>query len=147
HEGNDVAPGETGEIAVASPWQMERYVGSSSADDLWLSDGAIRSGDIGHLDERGYLHFHGRINEVIKTGGENVFPAEVERVLLAHPAVSDAAVFGRDDAEWGQRVEAAVVMAAGCGFDEDELKSFCRERLAGYKVPKRVRALPELPYT
>src|SRR4051794_18464514 len=145
-DGNDVPTGRPGEIAVASPWQMERYAGRGEPAAT-LCDGAIRSGDRGHIDADGYLHLDGRLKEIIKTGGETVFPAEVERTLLAHPSVVDAAVFGVADREWGERVEALVVVAAESPLDEADVMAFCRHRLAGYKVPKRIRAVPELPYT
>jgi fatty-acyl-CoA synthase len=149
-DGNDVPPGVHGEIAVASPWQMEGYLagdGDSHPQADVLDDGAIRSGDIGHLDGHGYLHLDGRLKESIKTGGETVFPMEVERVLLAYPGVADAAVYGVDDDQWGQRVDAVVVMTDGAALDARALQAFCRAQLAGFKVPKRVHAVDALPYT
>ena len=92
----------------------------------------------------GFLHVEGRIKDTIVTGGENVAAAEVEEALLAHPAVADAAVVGRPDAEWGERVTAFVV-ANGVG--DEELVAWCRERLAGYKVPRSIVRVEELPRT
>jgi o-succinylbenzoate---CoA ligase len=119
--GPSVAPGEVGE------------------------DGWFRTSDLGRLDEEGYLYVLGRADETIVTGGKNVAPVEVEQVLLEHPAVADAAVHGREDPEWQEAVVATVVMVGGGDVSEDELRRFCRERLAPHKVPKSVSFAPELP--
>jgi o-succinylbenzoate---CoA ligase len=119
--GPSVAPGEVGE------------------------DGWLRTSDLGRLDEEGYLYVLGRADETIVTGGKNVAPVEVEQVLLEHPAVADAAVHGREDPEWQEAVVATVVMVGGGDVSEDELRRFCRERLAPHKVPKSVSFAPELP--
>jgi o-succinylbenzoate---CoA ligase len=108
-------------------------------------DGWLHTGDIGHIDEEGFLYVTGRRSEVIITGGENVMPAEVESVLLAHPAVADAAVFGRPDSEWQEAVCALVVLADGAEVGEDELRSHSAVSLAGFKVPKRIDFVSELP--
>jgi O-succinylbenzoic acid--CoA ligase len=110
-------------------------------------DGWFRTGDLGSLDEEGYLFVLDRRDDLIVTGGENVAPAEVEAVLLAHPAVADAAVIGRADVEWGQRVVAAVVLRPGWRVSEQELLAWCRQRLAGYKVPREIRFVSALPRT
>ena len=107
--------------------------------------GWLVTGDLGRLDEDGYLYVLGRADDVIVTGGKNVSPGEVEEVLLEHPAVADAAVHGRDDPEWQQAVVASVVLAGGDGASEEELRAFCRERIAPHKVPKTVVFVPELP--
>ncbi len=108
-------------------------------------DGWLHTGDIGHIDEEGFLYVTGRRSEVIITGGENVMPAEVESVLLAHPAVADVAVFGRPDSEWQEAVCALVVLADGAEVSEDELRSHSAVSLAGFKVPKRIDFVSELP--
>jgi fatty-acyl-CoA synthase len=137
--------GVTGEVAVRSPMAMSGYLGTESPR---MVDGdALLSGDLGSLDERGRLHLAGRISELVKTGGENVFPAEVERVVVQHPAVLDAVVYGVDDATWGERVECAVIAAGGAPLDVDDLRGFCSERLSRYKVPKRFRLVSEFPRT
>jgi O-succinylbenzoic acid--CoA ligase len=100
--------------------------------------GTVRTGDLGRFDERGRLIVVGRKADTIVTGGENIAPAEVEAVLLAHPAVADAAVFARPDAEWGQAVTARVVLRPGTSATPDELRASCAERLAGFKVPKAI---------
>jgi O-succinylbenzoic acid--CoA ligase len=110
--------------------------------------GTVRTGDLGRLDERGRLIVVGRKADTIVTGGENVAPAEVEAVLLAHPAVADAGVIGRPHPEWGEAVTAWVVLRPGASAAPDELRAFCAERLAGFKVPKAVELSPDpLPRT
>jgi O-succinylbenzoic acid--CoA ligase len=107
----------------------------------------LRTGDLGRLDERGRLTLVGRKADTIVTGGENVAPAEVEDVLLAHPSVKEAAVLGRPDPEWGERLEAKVVLRNGAPLDANALAAWCRDRLAGFKVPKAFEAVDVLPRT
>jgi O-succinylbenzoic acid--CoA ligase len=108
-------------------------------------DGWLHTGDVGHIDEEGFLYVTGRRSEMIVSGGENVMPAEVESVILAHPAVADVAVFGRPDPEWQEAVCALVVLADGQEVDADELRSHCAVSLAGFKVPKQIDFVTELP--
>jgi acyl-CoA synthetase (AMP-forming)/AMP-acid ligase II len=110
-------------------------------------DGWFHTGDLGRLDRDGYLFLDGRADDVIIRGGENISPLDVEEALLAHPAVGEAAAVGLPDAEWGQRVAAAVVLRPRAAAGEDELRSFLRERLSSFKVPERIAFLPELPHT
>jgi O-succinylbenzoic acid--CoA ligase len=114
----------------------------SLAEDGWL-----HTGDLGEFDERGRLTIVGRRADTIISGGENVAPAEVEAVLLEHPAVLDAGVFARPDGEWGEAVVAAVVLRDGAAFDADALRSHCGARLAGFKVPKAFEQRAQLPRT
>ena len=107
----------------------------------------LRTGDLGALDELGRLTVTGRQADTIVTGGENVAPAEVEAVLESHPAVAEAAVFGRPDAEWGEAVTAAIVLREGMRTDAADLRDHCRARLAGFKVPKAFETVHELPRT
>jgi o-succinylbenzoate---CoA ligase len=109
------------------------------------ADGWLHSGDLGRIDEEGFLYVTGRRNEVIVSGGENVMPAEVESVLLTHPAVADAAVVGRPDPEWQEAVCALVVLADGAAAGERELREHCTASLAGFKVPRRIDFVPALP--
>jgi O-succinylbenzoic acid--CoA ligase len=109
--------------------------------------GTLRTGDLGRLDARGRLTVVGRKADTIVTGGENVAPAEVEAVLLAHPAVADAGVFARPDPEWGEAIAARVVLRDGAGTGPEELRAFCRERLARFKVPKAIELADALPRT
>jgi O-succinylbenzoic acid--CoA ligase len=108
-------------------------------------DGWLRTRDLGRLDEEGYLYVLGRADEVIVTGGKNVAPQEVEQVLLEHPEVADAAVHAREDPDWQQAVVAVVVLAQGGAVSEEDLRGFCRERLAPHKVPKAIAFARQLP--
>jgi o-succinylbenzoate---CoA ligase len=127
-----------GEILVSGP-----NVSSAALD----ADGWLHTGDVGSLDDRGRLRVTGRKAETIISGGENVAPAEVEKVLLAHPAVADAGVHGRADPEWGEAVVATVVVRDGRTVEADELRDFCAGRLAGFKVPKAIEFAEALPRT
>lgn len=145
--GHDIAARhEIGEVAVGTPWGMSHYLGADG-DARTIYDGYIRPGDLGRIDHTGHLHLVARVGDVIKTGGEKVFPTEVEDVLRRHPLVEDAAVYGVPDTEWGQRVEAAIVGAATEAPDPEVLRSFCRASLAGFKVPKAFHRVERLPLT
>ncbi len=111
------------------------------------SDGWLHTGDLGRIDEEGFLYVEDRIDDMIVSGGENIVPAEVEQVLLRHPEVADAAVVGREDPEWQQAVTAVVVLRDGSAATPDELRRHCAESLAGFKVPKRVELAAALPRT
>ncbi len=129
---------QDGEILVQGP-----TVASGCAD----SDGWLHTGDLGRIDEEGFLYVEDRIDDLIVSGGENVVPAEVEKVLLRHPEVADAAVIGREDPEWQQAVTAVVVLESGSEATPDELRRHCAETLAAFKVPKRVELAAALPRT
>jgi O-succinylbenzoic acid--CoA ligase len=129
---------QDGEILVQGP-----TVAPGSAD----ADGWLHTGDLGHIDEEGFLYVRDRIDDMIVSGGENVVPAEVEEVLLRHPQVAEAAVVGREDPEWQQAVTAVVVLENGAEVHPDELRRHCAESLAGFKVPKRVELASALPRT
>jgi o-succinylbenzoate---CoA ligase len=129
---------QDGEILVQGP-----TVAPGRAD----ADGWLHTGDLGRIDEEGFLYVEDRMDDMIVTGGENVVPAEVEKVLLRHPEVADAAVVGREDPEWQQAVTAIVVLQDGSEVSPDELRRHCAESLAGYKVPKRVELAAALPRT
>jgi O-succinylbenzoic acid--CoA ligase len=127
-----------GEILVQGP---------TVSRDALDADGWLHTGDVGHIDDEGFLYVDGRRGEMIVTGGENVMPAEVEAVLVSHPAVEDAAVVGRPDPEWQEAVCALVVLGGGAEASEEELRAHCAESLAGFKVPKRVDFVTSLPRT
>jgi acyl-CoA synthetase (AMP-forming)/AMP-acid ligase II len=110
-------------------------------------DGWLHTGDLGRIDEEGFLYVEDRIDDMIVSGGENIVPAEVEQVLLRHPQVADAAVVGREDPEWQQAVTAIVVLEDGSDTTPDELRRHCAEALAAFKVPKRVELAAALPRT
>ena len=111
------------------------------------ADGWLHTGDLGRIDEEGFLYVTGRIDDLIVSGGENVAPAEVEGVLMRHPEVVEAAVVGRDDPEWQQTVTAIVVLRNGSATSADELRRHCGEALAPFKVPKRIELASALPRT
>ena len=124
---------------------MSGYWKRPEATAKAIRDGWYHTGDAGFVDAEGFLHIRDRIKDMLISGGENVYPAEVENAILAHPAVADVAVIGIPDETWGEVGLAAVVLKAGAGAGEDEIKATVRERLAGYKVPKRVVYLEALP--
>jgi len=129
---------EDGEILVQGP---------TVAPGCTDADGWLHTGDLGRIDEEGFLYVEDRMDDMIVSGGENVIPAEVEKVLLRHPEVADAAVVGREDPEWQQAVTAIVVLEDGSTVTPDELRRHCAESLAGFKVPKRVELASALPRT
>jgi acyl-CoA synthetase (AMP-forming)/AMP-acid ligase II len=138
---------DAGEIQVRSPYLMSGYFDDPSATEAALSDGWYRTGDLGALDEDGYLSVVGRLREVIRTGGESVAPSEVERELAAHPAVAEVAVVGIPDPQWGEVVCAVVVLRAGARLSLEELRQHCAGRLAGFKHPRRLETVEALPRT
>jgi fatty-acyl-CoA synthase len=141
-DGNDVPPGSTGRIFVGNSIQFEGYTGGETKEQL---KGLMASGDVGHFDDRGRLFIDGRDDEMIVSGGENVFPAEVEELLAGHEAIEEAAAIGVDDERFGQRLKAFVVLRDGAQLSEDEVKQYVRENLARYKSPREVVFVEELP--
>ena len=141
-QGNEVPVGEKGRIFVGNVSQFEGYTGGGSKEEV---GGLISSGDVGHFDERGRLFVDGRDDEMIVSGGENVFPAEVEELLGRHEAIDEAAAVGVDDEKFGQRLKAFVVLRDGQDLSEDEIKGYVKENLANYKVPREVVFVDELP--
>ena len=139
---NEVSEGETGRIFVGNNMAFEGYTGGGGKDAI---DGLLSSGDVGHFDEDGRLFIDGRDDEMIVSGGENVFPREVEDLLAGHDAVAEAAVIGVEDEEFGQRLKAFVVLADGKELSESDVKSHVKQELAGYKSPREVEFLDELP--
>lgn len=145
-QGERLASGETGEIAIRAAGTMLGYWRAEDETRAALSaDGWFRTGDAGSLDAEGYLYIRDRIKDMIVTGGENVYAAEVERALLEHPAVAEAAVIGVPDDRWGEAVKALVVLRLGAEASEDALRDACRARLAGFKVPRSVEVVATLP--
>ena len=145
--GQTLPPNTPGEIVVAGPTVMAGYYRDEAATAAALRDGRLHTGDIGLLDGDGDLWLLDRRADLIVSGGENVYPAEVERVLREHPAVALAAVVGLPHPEWGQQVAAAVVLRQPGAATTEELLAHCRARLAGYKRPRRLRLVDELPQT
>ena len=141
-DGNDLPPGETGRIFVGNDMVFEGYTGGGDKERL---DGLLSSGDVGHFDEGGRLFIDGRDDEMIVSGGENVFPREIEDVLAGHEAVDEAAAIGVPDEEFGQRLRAFVVLNEGAEASEEELKGHVKAHLARYKVPREITFIEELP--
>ncbi|MGI8802707.1 MAG: acyl-CoA synthetase [Solirubrobacteraceae bacterium] len=137
-----VAAGESGRIFVVNELLFDGYTGGGGKDVI---DGLMSTGDVGHFDAAGHLFVDGRDDEMIVSGGENVFPAEVEDLLARHPEIADAAVIGVRDDRFGARLKAFVVRSAGSELSEEAVKRHVKENLAGYKVPREVAFLDELP--
>jgi long-chain acyl-CoA synthetase len=137
-DGNDAANGEVGEIWTRSAQNMKGYWNLPEATaEVITQDGWLRTGDAGYLKDD-YLYLHDRVKDMIVSGGENVYPAEIENVLMAHPDIEDAAVVGVPDATWGESVKAIVVRKEGSRVSESDVIGFVRTSLAGYKCPKSV---------
>jgi acyl-CoA synthetase (AMP-forming)/AMP-acid ligase II len=143
-DGKPVPPGETGRIFVGNEMKFEGYTGGGGKDEV---DGLLSSGDVGHFDDAGRLFVDGRDDDMIVSGGENVFPAEVEDLIAGHEAILEVAVFGVEDEQFGQRLKAVAVLRDGARLSEDELKAHVKSNLAGYKVPREVEFVVELPRT
>ncbi|MGW7692354.1 class I adenylate-forming enzyme family protein [Streptomyces asiaticus] len=146
-EGRDVPFGEQGEIVVRGPMVVPGYWRRPEATAAALPDGELRTGDIGFMDEGGWLYVVDRKKDMINASGFKVWPREVEDVLYTHPAVREAAVVGKPDAYRGETVKAYVSLRSGAEVTPDELSAYCAERLAAYKYPREVEILPELPKT
>jgi acyl-CoA synthetase (AMP-forming)/AMP-acid ligase II len=145
-ENDQILPsGQIGEVVTRSDLVMKGYWNRSSLNAEVMRNGWLHTGDLGYLDEGGYLFLVDRKHDMIITGGLNVYPREVEEVLSAHPAVAQVCVFGRKDAFWGEIVTAAVVIRTGQKLNEAEMQGFAKENLASYKCPKKVVFLDELP--
>jgi fatty-acyl-CoA synthase len=143
-----VPPGTIGEICTRGYLVMRGYLGDPAATRAAIdADGWLHTGDLGSMDRRGYCRIAGRIKEMIIRGGENIYPREIETVLLSHPAVADAAVVGVADRFWGEVVGAAIRPSAATPATEAELAEFCRSRLAAFKIPARWLFTSALPLT
>jgi acyl-CoA synthetase (AMP-forming)/AMP-acid ligase II len=140
--GKELPQGEVGRIFVGTSFPFEGYTGGGKKQ---IIDGLLSSGDVGYFDERGLLYISGRDDEMIVSGGENVFPAEVEDLISGHPDVVEATAIGVEDKEWGHRLRAFVVKKQEASLDEDTVKHYVRDHLARYKVPREVIFLDELP--
>ncbi|ORV97516.1 long-chain-fatty-acid--CoA ligase FadD2 [Mycobacterium kyorinense] len=140
--GKELPQGEVGRIFVGTSFPFEGYTGGGGKQ---IIDGMLSSGDVGYFDEKGLLYISGRDDEMIVSGGENVFPAEVEDCISGHPDVVEATAIGVEDKEWGHRLRAFVVKKEGADIDEDTIKKYVKDQLAKYKVPREVIFLDELP--
>jgi acyl-CoA synthetase (AMP-forming)/AMP-acid ligase II len=146
--GKDAVLGEVGEVWVRSPYNMAGYWGKPDETAKTINDeGWLHTGDAGFLDAEGYLYLHDRMKDMIVSGGENIYPAEVENVLLSHVSVVDAAVIGVPDDKWGETIKALVVVRDGSAVGEAELIAHCRARLAHFKAPTSVELRDALDRT
>jgi acyl-CoA synthetase (AMP-forming)/AMP-acid ligase II len=143
--GKELPPGEVGEVICRTPQIMRGYWNLAEATRRSIRDGWFHTGDAGYLDRDGYLYIYDRVKDMIVSGGENIYPAEVESALFGHPAVADVAVIGVPDAQWGEAVKAIVVRKPGAGATAMELIDYARERIAGYKLPRSIEFAEALP--
>ena len=146
-DGNNVPVGEYGQIVASGQTIMAGYHKNDTATQETIINGELHTGDIGYLDADGDLFIVQRRTDLIVTGGENVYPAEVEAVLVKHPAIEQAVVFGVGDAEWGQRVSAAIQLRGNQTIESTTLDQLCREQLAGYKCPRTYHFVEQFPLT
>jgi acyl-CoA synthetase (AMP-forming)/AMP-acid ligase II len=145
-DGVEIGPREVGEIATRSIKNMKGYWNNPEATAATIdAEGWLRTGDAGYLDEDGYLYIHDRVKDMIISGGENIYPAEVENAVYSNPKVADVAVIGIPDEKWGEAVKACVVVKPGETLDEEEVIAHARDHIAGYKCPKSVDFITELP--
>jgi long-chain acyl-CoA synthetase len=146
--GRDVPPGSVGEIWVKSPqacagyWKKPDLTKETLVDGVWL-----RTGDAAHCNSEGFLFMHDRLKDMIVSGGENIYPAEVENILITHPDVAECAVIGVPSEKWIETVKAIVVLAPGRTAAADILIAYCKARLAGYKCPTSIEYVDFLPRT
>jgi len=145
--GHEVPRGQPGEVLARGANVMLGYWNNEALTRERLRDGWLHTGDIGCMDDEGYVYLLDRKADMIVSGGENVYPTEVEAVLYQHPSIHECIVTSAPDEKWGERVQAAVVLREGSTVTEEELLAFCRERLAGYKSPKRIEFWSSLPRT
>jgi long-chain acyl-CoA synthetase len=141
----EVPRGAWGEICIRGPGVMKGYWGKPEDTDHALRAGWLHSGDIGRMDEDGYVYIVDRVKDMVNVAGFKVWPAEVEHVLYRHPAVKEVAVYGAPDPDKGEEVRAAVILKDGASASPEALAQFCRDHLAAYKIPQRVEFVPELP--
>jgi acyl-CoA synthetase (AMP-forming)/AMP-acid ligase II len=143
--GEEVPPGAVGEVVIKSPVVMKGYWNKPEATAASVRDGWMRTGDAAYRDEDGYVYIYDRVKDMIVTGGENVYPAEVENAIAGHPDVADVAVIGVPDEQWGEAVKAIIVARAGAARDPATVIAWSRDRIANYKVPKSVDFVEAIP--
>jgi acyl-CoA synthetase (AMP-forming)/AMP-acid ligase II len=144
-DGKDCAPDEAGEILLRGPHNMVGYWNRPDATAQALRDGWLHTGDVGTMDAEGFVTIRDRMKDMLISGGENIYPAEVENMLLGHPALADAAVIGLPSPKWGEVPLAVVVPKKGASLTDAELLAWCKGRLAGFKLPKAAVIVAEIP--
>jgi acyl-CoA synthetase (AMP-forming)/AMP-acid ligase II len=147
HDGKDVAPGELGEFIIRTERMMKGYYRNPEATAEAIKEGWLYTGDIARMDEEGYIYIVDRKKDVVISGGENVYPVEVENVLMTHPKILEAAVIGTPDEKWGERVTAIVKLKPGEEMTREALVAWCQDRFPSYKRPRRIEFgdLPKSP--
>jgi acyl-CoA synthetase (AMP-forming)/AMP-acid ligase II len=143
--GREVAAGETGEICVSGPGVFAGYWDNPDANAKAFRDGWFRTGDLGHMDEEGFVFITGRASDMYISGGSNIYPREIEEKILTHPAIAEVAIVGMPDPVWGESGVAVCVLRAGASLGEDEILSWLGDKVARYKQPRRVFFWPDLP--
>jgi acyl-CoA synthetase (AMP-forming)/AMP-acid ligase II len=143
--GDILPPGQTGEISVKSPTVMLGYWRDDVATDRAVRNEWLYTGDLGYIDDEGFLYLTDRSRDVIISGGTNIYPREVEEALLAHPAVYEVAVVGEPESDWGEQVVAHIVLAVNELATEQDLDGWCKQRMASFKRPKKYVFAAELP--
>ncbi|MGB1906585.1 MAG: long-chain-fatty-acid--CoA ligase [Spongiibacter sp.] len=143
--GEEAAPGETGELLIRSATVMSGYWKQPEKTAATLVDGWLHTGDAGYVDEDGFFYIRDRLKDMIVSGGENIYPAEIENTLFSHPAIQDVAVIAVPDEKFGEAALAVCVLKPDTTVTDEDLVAFCRERLAGYKIPRRYAFVDELP--
>ena len=144
---NELGPNEVGEIAARHAWLMKGYWNKPERTKETIKDGWVYTGDMGYVDNDGFLYIVDRMRDMIVSGGENIYPREIEEVLYSHPSVREAAVIGVPSPKWGEDVKAIIALKEGEKADEEEIIEFCKDKLASFKKPKTVEFLKELPKT
>ncbi|MCZ6635178.1 MAG: AMP-binding protein [bacterium] len=142
---NELPHGQLGEIVTRSDLVMKGYWRNPEATAETLRNGWLHTGDIGYMDEKGYLFIMDRSKDLIISGGENIYPREIEEVIIQHPAVREVAVVGAPDPQWGEAIKAIVSTVPGETVTEEELIDFCKDHIASFKKPKSVDFVDELP--
>ncbi len=146
-QGKDLGANETGEILAKHVWIMKGYWNKPELTHETIEDGWVHTGDMGYMDEDGFLFIVDRKKDMIISGGENIYPREIEELLYTHPAVREAAVIGIPDKKWGEAVKAVIALRTGEEVSEEDIIDFCKGKLAGYKKPKVVEFMDEIPKT
>jgi long-chain acyl-CoA synthetase len=144
-DGRTLRVGEVGEVVVKSPYNMKGYWSNQNATDETVQDGWLHTGDVGKLDDDGYLFLLDRKKDMIVMSGENIYPTEIEDIILEHPAVAQAAVIGAPDERRGEVPCAVVILQQGAGLSEEQLIEYCKPRMASFKVPRMVRFRDAMP--
>jgi acyl-CoA synthetase (AMP-forming)/AMP-acid ligase II len=144
-QGNELPRGEVGEIWVKSDTNMRGYYKLPEATASSLTDGWVHTGDAGSMDDEGYIYLKDRMKDMVVSGGENIYPVEVENAIAHHESVADVAVIGVPDEKYGEALLAFVVLRPEKSLDLEEMIAFCRDRIAGYKIPRKLEIIEEMP--